>query len=416
MKTRPPAGFALVITLVLLALLVLAVLALSALTKVSSETSLTGVHQARARQNALLALSVGLGELQRHAGDDARLTGMAGLTGIAPLAANSTRHWCGVWRNDGSFVTWLVSGAQPATAALQAGVPALELISNGTVGAATANSEHVIAGKIAVPIAETPGAPGNNAITGYCAYVICDEGVKTSAFSPPPVVVTPPVIYAATTGNAQGRLRDALATYAASTSKVLSYEQLSLLPTPAAALTPSTLQDNFHHTTLTNRLVSGALLPSGCFNVNTTSAIAWRNLLQTYNTAPGATTSLPSATVSARGTTMQNGLAVFSTPGKAANGPFTSTAAFVTYLATLFPITASPSFTQIMTALGPMLTVRSDTFRIRAYGDALNPADAAKVEAVAYCEAIVQRTPDTMPGFGRRFVITSFRWLGPDDI
>ena len=33
-----------------------------------------------------------------------------------------------------------------------------------------------------------------------------------------------------------------------------------------------------------------------------------------------------------------------------------------------------------------------------------------------YCEAIVQRVPDPLPGFGRRFVVISFRWLGPEDI
>ena len=71
--------------------------------------------------------------------------------------------------------------------------------------------------------------------------------------------------------------------------------------------------------------------------------------------------------------------------------------------------------------LYPLLAVRSDTFRIRAYGDAMNPADVgvagATPESVAYCEAIVQRTNDPGPsGIGKKFVITYFRWLGPDDI
>jgi hypothetical protein len=39
------------------------------------------------------------------------------------------------------------------------------------------------------------------------------------------------------------------------------------------------------------------------------------------------------------------------------------------------------------------------------------------VGSAAYCEAIVQRTPEMMPdGSGRRFVITYFRWLTPADI
>jgi hypothetical protein len=127
---------------------------------------------------------------------------------------------------------------------------------------------------------------------------------------------------------------------------------------------------------------------------------------------PGVT---PVAAVTSRGNALGNNFAS-TTAGKATNAPFISTAGFATYLATIFPITGSPNFSQIMTAIGPMLTTRSDTFRVRAYGEALNPTDPTKVEATAFCEAIVQRTPDTLPGFGRRFVITSFRWLGPDDI
>ncbi|MEY4924630.1 MAG: hypothetical protein RL598_1149, partial [Verrucomicrobiota bacterium] len=89
-------GFALIITLTLLALLALTVFALSALNRVSAQIATIAGYQVQARQNALLGLNLGLGELQQQAGDDARLTGMAGLTGISALAANSTRHWCGV--------------------------------------------------------------------------------------------------------------------------------------------------------------------------------------------------------------------------------------------------------------------------------------------------------------------------------
>lgn len=45
------------------------------------------------------------------------------------------------------------------------------------------------------------------------------------------------------------------------------------------------------------------------------------------------------------------------------------------------------------------------------------PSKAAGVEAAAYCEAIVQRTPDPAPnGLGRKFVVTYFRWLGANDL
>ena len=416
MMRRQP-GFALVITLVLLALLVLAVFALSALTKVSGDVATTSVYQTQARQNALLGLSVALGELQRHAGDDTRITGMAGITGLAASAPNTTRNWCGVWRNDGSFVAWLASGAQPSAALLQAGAASVELIGQGSVGAAAANSEHVVAGRVPIAVTGLPSAPDATTEIGGHAYLVSDEGVKTAAYAPAPVLAIPPVIYATSAGTAQGRLRDALANNAANAPKVLSYEQLALLPTPGSTLTPSTLQDNFHHVTLTNRIPNGLQPSSGAFNVNTNSAIAWRNLLQTYNSSPAASAQISSANISARGTTIQNGIAAYSGAGKSVNGPFTSTTAFATYLATLFPITGSPNFTQIMTIIGPMLAVRSDTFRIRAYGDAVNPLDPAKVESSAYCEAIVQRVKDSTTSAGEgRFIITYFRWLGPDDI
>ena len=39
----------------------------------------------------------------------------------------------------------------------------------------------------------------------------------------------------------------------------------------------------------------------------------------------------------------------------------------------------------------PWLALRSDTFRVRSYGDSVNRSDPARVESVAWCEAIVQR-------------------------
>ena len=87
----------------------------------------------------------------------------------------------------------------------------------------------------------------------------------------------------------------------------------------------------------------------------------------------------------------------------------------------------------LLTSLGPLLTVRSDTFRIRAYGEARSK-DGKKVLARSWCEAIVQRTPEyldpsdetwklptqlhseTNKRFGRRFVVTRFRWLQPEEV
>ena len=89
------------------------------------------------------------------------------------------------------------------------------------------------------------------------------------------------------------------------------------------------------------------------------------------------------------------------------------------------------------------LSVRDDTFRIRAYGEALDAN--GKVSARAWCEALVQRTPDYIDPknepdiaarnmsangafsdnsaltalnrrFGRKFQIESFRWLNSAEV
>ena len=86
----------------------------------------------------------------------------------------------------------------------------------------------------------------------------------------------------------------------------------------------------------------------------------------------------------------------------------------------------------LLMALAPVITVRGDTFRVRAYGESRNPE--GEVMAKAWCEAIVQRSPEYLDSadapevkpaqlqqeankrFGRRFNITSFRWLSPEEV
>jgi hypothetical protein len=87
----------------------------------------------------------------------------------------------------------------------------------------------------------------------------------------------------------------------------------------------------------------------------------------------------------------------------------------------------------ILTSIGAYLTPRSDTFRVRAYGETKS-ADGTRVIARAWCEAVVQRFPDYIDtsdtaelkqanltkkvnkDFGRRLKVISFRWLGAKDI
>jgi hypothetical protein len=94
----------------------------------------------------------------------------------------------------------------------------------------------------------------------------------------------------------------------------------------------------------------------------------------------------------------------------------------------------APSYVKqadILTPIAPILSARSDSFVIRAYGEA---QDSSGTVARAWCEAVVERARDYVdPGdeaeivpaeltqevnrtFGRRFKVRSFRWLNPGEI
>ena len=70
-------GFALLITVTLLAFLVLLLVSLASLTRIETQVASNSQALARARQNALLALNIALGQLQRHTGPDQRVTATA---------------------------------------------------------------------------------------------------------------------------------------------------------------------------------------------------------------------------------------------------------------------------------------------------------------------------------------------------
>jgi hypothetical protein len=350
---------------------------------------------------------------------------MAGVTGIPAQAGSVTRNWCGVWESDGRFVGWLTSGARADdNAALLPGIASIKLAGEGasggagSVGASAAHSEHVIAGRIPIAVSEIPGRPGVAATVGRYAYYIADEGVKISAYASADRAIVPglkPLLSSTSATSAQGKLRAALDAAPSRLATLISYEQLSLLPAPSAALTQSVLQDNFHHVTLAAQAISGGELYSGAVNINTASPYVWRSLLETYNSAPGVVT-MSTASISSGGTAIASGFAS-SASGKSAGGPFTTTAAFGTSSLLAEALAGPITPADFMSAIGGMLTTRSDTFRVRAYGDAVDPLDGTTMQAVAYCEAILQRVPEmTAYGQGRKFVVTYFRWLGPEDV
>ena len=116
MGGRGKRGFALLITVTLLAFLVLLLVSLAALTRV--ETQVAGNHQnlEQARQNALLALNIAIGQLQKYAGPDARVTAESGITSTSSI---TNPHYTGVWNSGGAGAAadmWLVSGSEQSTA------------------------------------------------------------------------------------------------------------------------------------------------------------------------------------------------------------------------------------------------------------------------------------------------------------
>lgn len=87
----------------------------------------------------------------------------------------------------------------------------------------------------------------------------------------------------------------------------------------------------------------------------------------------------------------------------------------------------------ILARLGSVLTVRSDTFLIRTYGDARDPI-SGEIKSKAWCELVVQRVPEYVSQndeayispdnledeenreWGRRCKLVSMRWLTEEDI
>ena len=89
----------------------------------------------------------------------------------------------------------------------------------------------------------------------------------------------------------------------------------------------------------------------------------------------------------------------------------------------------------IVQAFSPAMTVRSDTFLIRTYGECVNPV-TGEIQAKAWAEAVVQRVPDFVDStsdpnpetaiaslnsdvnknLGRRFKVVGFRWLSSNEL
>lgn len=121
-------GFALLITITLLAFLVLLLVSLASLTRVETQVASNSQQLGQARQNALMALNIALGQLQKTAGPDQRVTARADVltnytnSPAATDAESSTpyvnfwkvrsRSWTGVWGNSAANIGYTLKPSQ----------------------------------------------------------------------------------------------------------------------------------------------------------------------------------------------------------------------------------------------------------------------------------------------------------------
>jgi len=185
---QPCSGFALVIALSLMAFVLLLLLSITTLVQVESRSAQISIKQLRAEQSALLGLQIALGELQKTAGPDQRVTAVADiLANDGSKTAVAGRHrWAGVWDTSGysaatpdtkTFKRWLVSSSAPNGLSLDTDAQGATLSNPYTIfeavdpsGSRDVNND-VIVEKI-------PISNAGSLSDSYYAYWVEDEGGK----------------------------------------------------------------------------------------------------------------------------------------------------------------------------------------------------------------------------------------------
>ena len=210
-------GFALVLALSMMAFVLMVVLAMSTLVTVELKSSRNEIEKNAARANARMALMMALGDLQKYAGPDQRVTANGAI--LRPVGSGSqpaeNSKWTGVWsttkidepentivgggadanfegldylsdaRNDDDFMplgdqeklrlAWLVSGDVPANSTPGYDSSYITLVENsaGLSGASDADPDFK---RVSAPYVKLSNA--NGADRGGYAYWIGDESQK----------------------------------------------------------------------------------------------------------------------------------------------------------------------------------------------------------------------------------------------
>lgn len=393
-RNVPNSGFALVVTITLVAALAVILLGLATIGRVEIKAQANLEEATQARRNALFALDIAVGQLQRYAAQNDIITVRADYLG--PLAANG--NWTGVFSQTGQPIVWLVNGSEQGAGTINPSFVAPAPTGRNSTSVqllkrALDPTEYVTLLKSEIK-AYTPSAAAIKTVGRY-AYWVSDESLKVSMavrtdLAPPGGLAAYPAphietIFTALNLNATNADREKLVV----TDQVLS----------VAGVTGAGLNSNWQHVTACSRGVNGVgNFVVGAFNVNSSSGVAWRAVLGAIDPAPVYTTTLAAIATASR--------------------PFTSVDDFEAKLGAELGVGGATEAARIRAGLTPLLTTRGDTFLVRAYGETVDPlasdTDLNRVRATAMCEAMVQRT--LTAAAEPKFVVTYLRWLGPADI
>ncbi len=175
---HPRRGFALLLTLTLVSFIVLLLVGLATYTRVETAIAGNSQRQAQARENALFALNVAVGQLQKQAGPDTRATATAETaTGVNA----QKRRYTGVWSTTDATEppVWLVSGLETGTTPAVTGAiaAASQAVLVGTNTDTSAAASNVVATLQAINAPGIPGQTGSLTVGRY-AWWVGDQGVK----------------------------------------------------------------------------------------------------------------------------------------------------------------------------------------------------------------------------------------------
>ncbi len=227
-------GFVLILVLVLLALVTILVTVTTITARIERRSSWNAARIELARQNALFALNVALGQLQHAVGPDQRVTARADI--LSSGTSINQPFWTGVWQthnpasgalenldvdangntSTGALRPWS-TGAGAGTAALANGTNMVWLVSGGTnnatinptvaftsansiVLAKNLNAASVYSGStgtlaVSAPLvplwgATVGGVTVASSTSGKYAYWVSDEGIKAKATIQDPTLNT----------------------------------------------------------------------------------------------------------------------------------------------------------------------------------------------------------------------------------